>query len=117
MTTPIRLFAAAAVMIGTTFAFTPNEQQENAIENISQVVAGSRICDDWELNEKLAAAIQIAFGFHITDQATFNYIDERVTYHLERIKDRPRESICDSMERLYGPEGTNAAGLALRVKK
>ncbi|MFT3809663.1 MAG: hypothetical protein QM698_07065 [Micropepsaceae bacterium] len=116
MLRPICLFAAMALLTTAAFAFTPDERQKNAIETIAQAVAGSETCDDWALNEKLVAAISLANGFRVNDAATFAYIEERVLFHADRIKDRTREDICAAMGRLYGPEGSNAPDLALKVK-
>ncbi len=115
----MRAFAAACfavALMGAAIAFMPNEKQKNAIENIAQAVAGSEKCDDWVLNEKLVAAIALANGFRLTDEATFAYVEGRVLFHADRIKDRTREDICAAMGRLYGPEGSNAPDLALKVK-
>ncbi len=117
MSVVLRRLAAAIALTGAAAAFTPDERQKNAIENISQVVAGAEKCDDWVLNEKLTAAISLADGFRLTDEATYAYIESRVLFHAERIRSRTREDICAAMERLYGPEGSNVADLALRVKK
>lgn len=112
-----RLLATAALVAGIAHAeYTPTRPQQNAIEHISQVVAGSRKCDDWELNMRLVAAIQMSSDFDIHDPETFAYVDARVMFHIERIKDRPREDICAALERLYGPEGENVVNLALRAK-
>lgn len=113
---PLRIVCFALALVGAAAAFTPNEKQKNSIENIAQVVAGSEKCDDWVLNEKLVAAIALANDFRLTDEATFAYVEGRVLFHADRIKERTREDICAAMGRLYGPEGSNAPDLALKVK-
>lgn len=111
-----RTLAMAALLAGAALAFTPTPAQENVIEAISQVIAGSEVCDDWALNEKMVANISLLSGLNINDQATFDHVQGRVLFHAERIKGRTREDICAAMGRLYGPEGTAAPDLALRVK-
>lgn len=116
--TIVRLIAAAALLHSIALAaFTPNEKQRNAIEHISQVIAGSRVCDDWALNEKFAAQIQLILGFFVTEPDTFDYVDGRVRFHQDRIAGRTRADICAAMERHYGPEGEAVPNLAWRVRQ
>lgn len=113
----VRALVLAAQLAGAAFAFTPDERQKNAAENIAQVIAGAEKCDDWAFNEKMLAAISLATGLDINDPATFDYVQARVLFHADRIKDRTREDICAAMGRLYGPEGTNLPDLAVRARK
>ena len=108
---------AMGLLSGAAFAqFSPNDKQRNAIENISQVIAGANVCDDYALNERLLAAIQRFDGFSINDPETYAYVEGRVVHHANRIKGRTRADICAAMERLYGVDGTAAPNLAIRVK-
>lgn len=112
----MRTLLAALLMAGTALAFTPNEKQKNALENIAQLEAGVRKCDDWELNARLVGLIFATAGINVNDPETFAYIDERVRFHADRFKDRTREDLCAAIERFYGPKGENVAGLALKAK-
>lgn len=117
MTMLLRSVVLAALLAGSAAAaFEPNEKQKNALEHISQVEAATRKCDDWETNMRLVGAIFLSAGININDPDTFAYADERVSFHIDRIKDRTREDICGAIERLYGPNGEWVSGLALRVK-
>lgn len=116
MTVLLRLIAAAFLFAGTALAdYAPNERQQNAIEHIAQVVAGAAKCDDWALNERLVGAISLTVGININDPQTYDYVEARVLHHADRIKDRDRDDICAAIERLYGPEGENVSGLAIRA--
>lgn len=113
----LRALVMAMALTGATAAFEPNDKQKNALEHLSQVEAGTRKCDDWQTNMRLVGAIFLATGIDINDPDTFAYADARVSFHIERIKDRTRADICAAIERLYGPKGENVADLALRVRK
>lgn len=95
-------------------AWTPGPKQTIVLEKIAQVIAGSRVCDQYVLNEKLVAHLQIRLQFRIADPDVFAYLDGRVRFHQDRIAGRTAEDICAAMERLYGPRGTDAIDLALK---
>ena len=111
-------FALATAMLSGAAAaqFSPNNGQRNAIEHVTQVMAGSAKCDDYALNERFFAVIQLSAGFSINDPETYAYIEERAIFHAKRIKDRTRDDICGAMTRLYGPKGEAVSGLAIKVK-
>ena len=78
-------FAAAMLLVGAALAFTPSEAQKNAVEAIAQVIAGSKKCDDWALNDKMVAKISLLSSLNINDPATFDYVEGRVLFHADRI--------------------------------
>lgn len=117
MIATLRLICVAAAMSGLALAaYAPTEPQRNAIEHFSQVEAGSRKCDDWELNTRLVGNISLALGIDYRDSETLAYLEERLVFHQERMKDTPREVTCEGLELLYGPEGENVRNLALRAR-
>ena len=113
----VGLMLAAGLSSGVAAAeFSPNNGQRNAIEHVTQVLAGAQKCDDYALNERLFAVIQLGAGFSINDPETYAYFEERAIFHAKRIKDRTRDDICGAMARLYGPGGTSVSDLAIKVK-
>lgn len=107
---------ALGLLAGLAQAMSLSEPQKNAIENIAQVIAGSGKCDDWALNERLAAQIQVLQRWSINNPDVYAYVESRVTFHADRIKDRTREDICEAIGRLYGPQGNTVPDLAIKVK-
>jgi hypothetical protein len=110
-----RLFAAfclAAVLI--TPAHALSDMQNQILEDIAQVMAGTQVCKRYKLNVGFASLVAVRYGVPLTNANVMKRVEERAIFHANRIKGRSEEDICGAMLRLYGPEGSNIKGLIAR---
>jgi hypothetical protein len=103
---------------GATHASAQNfsEPQRNVMENMAQAFAGTGKCTRYEVNAKLIVLIQLRYGVNIASPMFRKYIEERAKFHRDRIASRTEEDICEAVNRLFGPQGTNTADL-IRPKR
>jgi len=110
-----RLLAALCVVIVLiTPARALSDMQNQILEDIAQVMAGTQVCKRYKLNTAFASVVSLRYGVPLTHAAVMKRIEERAIFHANRIKGRSEEDICGAMLRLYGPEGTNIKGLIAR---
>jgi hypothetical protein len=110
----LRRIALALVM---TAALAPpasaefSQPQRNIMENIAQAFAGTGKCTRYQVNAKLIVLIQLKYGVNIASPIFSTYIEQRAKFHRDRIASRTEEDICEAVNRLFGPQGSNTAGL------
>lgn len=109
---------ASALLVSVPMAVGEIAQpQANAIEKFAQAIAGTRRCPKYTVNVRLMTMITLSLQINLDDADTKRLLDERVTYHTRRIAPRAAEDICASLARIYGPEGSDVAGLVVEVPR
>jgi hypothetical protein len=110
----IALVLAMAAAFGATQASAEfSEPQRNIMENIAQAFAGTGKCTRYQVNPKLFVLIQLKYGVSIASPIFSSYIEQRAKFHRDRIAGRTEEDICEAVNRLFGPQGSNTAGLII----
>jgi hypothetical protein len=110
----IALVLAMTAALGATQASAEFSQpQRNIMENIAQAFAGTSKCTRYQVNAKLIVLIQLKYGVNISSPVFSTYIEERAKFHRDRIAGRTEDDICEAVSRLFGPQGSNTAGLII----
>jgi hypothetical protein len=88
-----------------------SQSQRDIMENIAQAFAGTGKCTRYQVNAKLIVLIQLKYGVSIASPVFSTYIEQRAKFHRDRIASRTEDDICEAVNRLFGPQGSNTAGL------
>jgi hypothetical protein len=108
----IALVVAMIAALGATQASAEfSEPQRNIMENIAQAFAGTGKCTRYQVNAKLIVLIQLKYGVNLASPIFSTYIEQRAKFHRDRIAGRTEDDICEAVNRLFGPQGSNTAGL------
>jgi hypothetical protein len=109
----IALVLALTSALGVTQASAQNfsESQRSVMENIAQAFAGTAKCTRYQVNPKLIVLIQLRYGVNVSNPRVSKYIEERAKFHSERIASRTVDDICEAVNRLFGPKGSNLTNL------